>query len=172
MHVVYSVDELPRDPDTLTGLTDAALQHVAHPQLAPYLATPLRVLGRELRMMRAAALLCQEYEYPRFDACVALGRVLGVRVVATFQGGDAPRLYVRQYGIISQDASQTCRSFGGHHTCRCSVVGEEEPGQGSMKHGHTSRGRGILHASDNRLQQGQSLLQAVLESNRTALPKP
>jgi glycosyltransferase involved in cell wall biosynthesis len=60
-------------------------------QLAPYLATPLRALGREVRLMRAAALLCQEYEYPRFDVCVALGRVLGIPVVATFQGGDAPR---------------------------------------------------------------------------------
>lgn len=60
-------------------------------QLAPYLATPLRALGRELRLMRADALLCQEYEYQRFDACVALGRVLRLPVVATFQGGDAPR---------------------------------------------------------------------------------
>jgi glycosyltransferase involved in cell wall biosynthesis len=41
--------------------------------------------------MRADAVLCQEYEYQRFDACVALGRVLRVPVVATFQGGDAPR---------------------------------------------------------------------------------
>jgi glycosyltransferase involved in cell wall biosynthesis len=60
-------------------------------QLAPYLATPVRALGRELRLMRADALLCQEYEYQRFDACVALGRVLRVPVCATFQGGDAPR---------------------------------------------------------------------------------
>jgi starch synthase len=60
-------------------------------QVAPYLATPLRTLGRELRLMRAGALLCQEYEYQRFDACVALGRLLRVPVVATFQGGDAPR---------------------------------------------------------------------------------
>lgn len=60
-------------------------------QLAPYLATPVRALGRELRLMRATALLCQEYEYPRFDVCVALGRVLGLPVVATFQGGEAPR---------------------------------------------------------------------------------
>jgi glycosyltransferase involved in cell wall biosynthesis len=60
-------------------------------QLAPYLATPLRALARELRRMRADALLCQEYEYQRFDVCVALGRVLRVPVCATFQGGDAPR---------------------------------------------------------------------------------
>jgi glycosyltransferase involved in cell wall biosynthesis len=60
-------------------------------QLAPYLATPMRALGRELRRMRADALVCQEYEYQRFDACVALGRILGVPVCAIFQGADAPR---------------------------------------------------------------------------------
>jgi glycosyltransferase involved in cell wall biosynthesis len=66
---------------------------VAQPgrQLAPYLATPVRALGRELRRMRADALLCQEYEYQRFDTCVVLGRILGIPVYATFQGGDAPR---------------------------------------------------------------------------------
>jgi glycosyltransferase involved in cell wall biosynthesis len=60
-------------------------------QLAPYLSTPLRLLGRELRRTRARAVLCQEYEYQRFDACVLLGRMLGVPVAATFQGGDATR---------------------------------------------------------------------------------
>ncbi|HWE10570.1 MAG TPA: glycosyltransferase family 4 protein [Solirubrobacteraceae bacterium] len=60
-------------------------------QLAPYSATPVRALGRELRSMRAAALLCQEYEYPRFDVCVVLGRLLRLPVIGTYQGGDAPR---------------------------------------------------------------------------------
>jgi len=60
-------------------------------QLAPYVATPLRALARELRLLRADALLCQEYEYQRFDVCVALGRALRLPVCATFQGADAPR---------------------------------------------------------------------------------
>jgi starch synthase len=60
-------------------------------QLGPYLATPPRALAGELRRLRAEAILCQEYEYQRFDVCVAVGRVLGVPVVATFQGGDATR---------------------------------------------------------------------------------
>ncbi|MGH7124937.1 MAG: glycosyltransferase family 4 protein, partial [Stellaceae bacterium] len=34
------------------------------------------------------ALLVQEYEYARFDACALLGRRLGLPVFATFQGGD------------------------------------------------------------------------------------
>ena len=58
---------------------------------APYLATPLVALGRELRRRRVAAVLCQEYEYARFDACVALGRALGIPVFATDQGGAATR---------------------------------------------------------------------------------
>ncbi len=55
---------------------------------APYLATPLRRLARALRRERCDAILCQEYEYARFDACVAVGKLLGVPVFATFQGGD------------------------------------------------------------------------------------
>jgi glycosyltransferase involved in cell wall biosynthesis len=60
-------------------------------QLAPYLCTPLRRLGHELLRLRAEAILCQEYEYQRFDACVALGRLLHVPVVATFQGSKLTR---------------------------------------------------------------------------------
>lgn len=73
--------------------SDALGRLAAQPgrQLAPYLATPVRALGRELRRMRADALLCQEYEYQRFDTCVLLGRILRVPVYATFQGGHAPR---------------------------------------------------------------------------------
>ena len=36
-------------------------------------------------------MLCQEYEYPRFDVCVLLGRWLHIPVFATFQGGDYQR---------------------------------------------------------------------------------
>lgn len=56
--------------------------------VAPYLPTPLGRLARTLRKEGCAAVLCQEYEYPRFDVCVALGKALRVPVFATFQGGD------------------------------------------------------------------------------------
>ena len=58
--------------------------------VAPYLATPLRLLAREMERERCSLLLCQEYEYARFDACVLLGRRMGLPVFATFQGGDRP----------------------------------------------------------------------------------
>jgi starch synthase len=60
--------------------------------LAPYTATPLRALAAEVRRHRCGAILCQEYEYPRFDACVLLGRLLRLPVFATFQGGDVQRV--------------------------------------------------------------------------------
>ena len=56
---------------------------------APYAATPLAALVRVLRAERCAAVLCQEYEYARFDVAVAVGRALRIPVFATFQGGRA-----------------------------------------------------------------------------------
>lgn len=58
-------------------------------ELAPYLSTPLLHLRRELRRDACDALLCQDYEHGRFDACLAVARTLKrLPVFATFQGGD------------------------------------------------------------------------------------
>lgn len=57
----------------------------------PYLSTPLIRLAQEARRENCRALLCQEYENPRFDCCVLLGRILRLPVYATFQGGDRPQ---------------------------------------------------------------------------------
>lgn len=57
-------------------------------ELAPYLSTPVVALARELRRERCDALLVQDYEHGRFDACLLAGRLTGRRVYATFQGGD------------------------------------------------------------------------------------
>jgi glycosyltransferase involved in cell wall biosynthesis len=59
--------------------------------LAPYLATPLTVLAREIRRANCGAILCQEYESPRFDTSVVIGRLLRIPVFATFQGGNWQR---------------------------------------------------------------------------------
>jgi glycosyltransferase involved in cell wall biosynthesis len=58
-------------------------------QIAPYLTTTLRLLGRELRRESCSAIFCQEYEYARFDQCVLLGKMMRLPVFATFQGGSA-----------------------------------------------------------------------------------
>ena len=60
-------------------------------ELAPYAATPAWRLARVIRREQAAAVLCQEYEFPRFDVCVLLGKLLRVPVYAVFQGGDYQR---------------------------------------------------------------------------------
>lgn len=57
--------------------------------LASYLATPLGTLEHELRHEGCNAILCQEYEYARFDMCVLLGKFLKLPVYATFQGGES-----------------------------------------------------------------------------------
>lgn len=57
-------------------------------ELSPYLSTPLAHLARALRRERCRAVLCQDYEHGRFDACLLLARALGLPVFATFQGGD------------------------------------------------------------------------------------
>lgn len=55
--------------------------------LAPYLAMPLELLIKELRQYDCKAILCQDYEQARFDVCVVLGKLLGLPVYSTFQGG-------------------------------------------------------------------------------------
>ena len=56
-------------------------------ELALYLATPPLALARVLRSEKCTAIVCQEYEYPRFDVCVLLGRLTRRRVFGCFQGG-------------------------------------------------------------------------------------
>ncbi len=60
-------------------------------ELVLYLPTPPGLLARELRREGCSAVLCQEYEYPRFDVCVAVGSLMRLPVFACFQGGDYQR---------------------------------------------------------------------------------
>ena len=79
-------------------------------EVAAYLATPLRALARELRREGCDAILCQEYEFVRFDVCVLLGRFMRLPVFATYQGGNKlagvlqrairPRTVPRAAGLI------------------------------------------------------------------------
>jgi glycosyltransferase involved in cell wall biosynthesis len=65
-----------------------ALGRAAATHVAPYLGTPPRALLALLRREDCDVLLCQEYEDPRFDVCVAVGRRAKVAVFGTFQGAD------------------------------------------------------------------------------------
>ena len=56
--------------------------------IVSYLATPITSLAREIRHSECTAILCQEYETPRFDSAIAIGMLLRIPVFATFQGGN------------------------------------------------------------------------------------
>ena len=56
--------------------------------LGSYLSTPVGLLAQELRREGCNAILCQDYEYVRFDICVLLGKFMDLPVFATFQGGE------------------------------------------------------------------------------------
>lgn len=66
-------------------------------EVALYLTTPLRRVAHEIRRERCIAILCQEYEYPRFDLSVLLGHLMELPVFATFQGGDYQRGRLEHY---------------------------------------------------------------------------
>jgi starch synthase len=54
--------------------------------ISSHRSTPIRATLAVLRTLNCRAIICQEYEYFRFDACLLLGRLLAVPVFATFQG--------------------------------------------------------------------------------------
>jgi glycosyltransferase involved in cell wall biosynthesis len=62
-----------------------------------YSTTPLKLIADEVRREGCSAILCQEYEYPRFDICVLLGRMMHLPVFATFQGGNYQRCWIERY---------------------------------------------------------------------------
>jgi glycosyltransferase involved in cell wall biosynthesis len=62
-----------------------------------YLATPHRLLANEIQREGCNVILCQEYEYPRFDACVLLGKLLRLPVFATFQGGNYQHSHIERF---------------------------------------------------------------------------
>jgi starch synthase len=78
-------------------------------EVAPYLATPLFHLGRVLRREPCDALLCQEYEFPRFDMCALLSRVTKVPLFASFQGGDYQRWRLER--VTRGPAMRSARGF-------------------------------------------------------------
>lgn len=53
-----------------------------------YFSTPMSSIEAEFRRQEVEAILCQEYEYFRFNQMCALGRRMKVPVFASFQGAD------------------------------------------------------------------------------------
>ncbi|MFL5907559.1 MAG: glycosyltransferase family 4 protein [Solirubrobacterales bacterium] len=77
----------PRVDRALRGETGRGNEHHGvRSALGAYTALPLIRLGRVLREQGCEALICQDYEHPRFDWSVLLGRLTGTRVYGSFQG--------------------------------------------------------------------------------------
>jgi glycosyltransferase involved in cell wall biosynthesis len=55
--------------------------------IAPYIANPLFGTARTLKRLKPDVVICQEYEYARFDVIAALSFLLQYSYAATFQGG-------------------------------------------------------------------------------------
>jgi len=78
-------------------------------QIAPYLSTPRRKLARALREEACTAILCQDYELPRFDACATVSRRTGIPLFGVFQGGDYRRW--RTEALVRPRAMKRCRGL-------------------------------------------------------------
>jgi glycosyltransferase involved in cell wall biosynthesis len=78
-------------------------------QIAPFLSTSRRALARALSDEGCAAMLCQEYEFPRFDACASVSRRTGIGLFATFQGGNYRRWRLEQ--LTRPRAMSRCRGL-------------------------------------------------------------
>jgi glycosyltransferase involved in cell wall biosynthesis len=86
-HSGQSFKEIPDENaarrSLLTGIKDVIKS------AGTYLSTPVDLLAIALKQEGCQSILCQEYEFARFDTCVRLGKRLGLPVFATFQGGNA-----------------------------------------------------------------------------------
>jgi len=78
-------------------------------QVAPYLSTPRRKLAQSLREESCTAILCQDYEFPLFDACAAVSRRTGIPLFGVFQGGDYRRW--RTEALVRGRAIRGCRGL-------------------------------------------------------------
>ena len=77
------------------GAWIARAQRAILRRLAAYVSTPVAELERVLRQEQCRCVLVEEYEYPRFDVTVLLGRRMGLPVFGTFCGAPPQGLWRR-----------------------------------------------------------------------------
>ncbi|MGC1306849.1 MAG: glycosyltransferase family 4 protein [Phormidesmis sp.] len=92
----------------ITGLRHPFIQLLLSSAEA-YLATPVRLLKQAIEQEDCHAILCQEYEYPRFDACVLVGKWLKLPVYASFQGGNFQAIRIE--GMIRPTTIHSCNGL-------------------------------------------------------------
>jgi glycosyltransferase involved in cell wall biosynthesis len=91
-------------------------------ELAPYLATSVWTLSRELKRMDAQAFVCQEYEFQRFDACAVVSKLTGIPLFASFQGGVEQRWSLER--LIRPHSIKSCEGL---------IVGPREEAERVMR---------------------------------------
>lgn len=101
------------------GRSRAVANWNARTSLRRWLSAPIRAIEDVIRHEHCNAILTQEYEDPRFDLIVRLGRRLGLPVFASYQGGDwtaswleewvRPRSMKRSSGLIIASRSERNR---------------------------------------------------------------
>jgi glycosyltransferase involved in cell wall biosynthesis len=77
-------ESAPRASGRVTNLR--RLVRFVRREVPPYLATPIGALVHQLRREGCTVILVQDFQDPRFDVCILLGRMLRLPVYATFQG--------------------------------------------------------------------------------------
>lgn len=87
----------PRRLRVLRPIGDRLPHRRAARSIVSWLSLPVRSLVHELRLQRAEAILTQEYEHARFDVLVGVGRLTGLPVFATYQGGDHPNSRLERF---------------------------------------------------------------------------
>jgi len=85
----------------------------------PYLATSIGAIARVLRKEKCSVVFCQEYESPRFDLSVILGKRMSLPVYGIFQGGQRENRFLdsilrarslkRSDGVIVASSAQIAR---------------------------------------------------------------
>jgi len=88
---------LQRDPPPGGKRDPTSVARAVWRNLATFSVTPPRALLRALRQEKSAAVVSQDYEDSRFDACVAIARLLRIPAFATFQGGPGHASYFGRY---------------------------------------------------------------------------
>lgn len=105
--------------------------------LVRYAATPLHATQDALRAEGCTVILAQEYENPRFDMLVAVGRRLGLPVFASFQGAPPPATIIERNirrhtikaasGLIVASAPEAARVLGAYRLARGRVANIPNP---------------------------------------------
>lgn len=88
--MVYPYPSLADNSEQIFGKKNGASRFYFYilEKILNYVSHSPIIIASELKRNKCSAIICQEYEYTRFDFLVILGRLFGYPVFASFQGGN------------------------------------------------------------------------------------